>query len=66
MMANKNPFSEANSKGLCRICSKEFSGKELRKHIIACLKNNKGKEEAFLLKAVSIIYLKQFFYPPAF
>lgn len=40
-----------NTNGICRICSKEFLGKEIRKHIIGCLKNNKVGEEAFLLKA---------------
>jgi len=47
----KDPFSEANSKGICRLCSKEFSGKEIKKHIAECLKNSKEATEAFLLKA---------------
>ncbi len=46
-----DPFSEANSKGICRICNKDFSGKHIKKHIIDCLKNSKGAKDAFLIKA---------------
>lgn len=47
----KDPFSEANSRGKCRLCNKEFSGKNIKKHILKDIKNNKGTTESFLLKA---------------
>ena len=48
---DKDPYSEANSKGKCRLCSKEFSGKEIKIHLAECLKNSKGAGESFLLNA---------------
>lgn len=46
-----DPFSEGNSKGKCRICNKEFLGKEIKKHIKSCSANIKGNVDSFLVKA---------------
>ncbi len=46
----KDLLSEFNSKGKCRLCEKECTGKEMKKHLIKCIK--KIKNNALLLKAV--------------
>lgn len=38
------------SKGKCRICSKEFSQRGIKKHILSCIKDS-GKYKVFLIKA---------------
>lgn len=46
-------FSEANSKGKCRLCNKEFFGKDIKKHIKTCIVNQEGSIDSFLIKASS-------------
>ncbi len=43
-------MQEIISKGKCRICKKEFSQSEIKKHTLLCNKDN-GKEKVFLIKA---------------
>ena len=42
---------EIISKGICRSCSKEFSEKEIKKHLVEYVENSKVIVKAFLLKA---------------
>ena len=50
---DKDPLSEVNSNGRCRLCSHDFSGKEIKKHIKECAANQKEGVHSILMKASS-------------
>ena len=50
---DKDPLSEINSNGRCRLCNQEFSGKEIKRHIKVCAENQKKGVNAFLMRASS-------------
>jgi len=48
----EDKFLEEHSLGICYLCQKEISGKNIKNHLMNdCLKKINGEKEAFLIKA---------------